>query len=230
MSKTGAADPTPPASRVERSRQAARTTYDRLSGWYDLLAGSEQTFNSRGLAMLGVRHDERVLEIGSGTGHTVAALSRHARLVAGVDLSYGMARAARRRLRQQGLQSDVLLGLADGTRLPFASGCFDAVFSAFTLELFDTPEIPVVLQEIWRVLRVGGRIGLVALSLPERASVMVRVYEWFHRMLPAYVDCRPIPAAGLVRQNGFTIRQRELGSMWGLPVEIIVGDKMASSL
>lgn len=221
--------PTPSASRVERSKQAARRTYDRLSGWYDLLASSEQAYNSRGLAMLDVQKDERVLEIGFGTGHALVTLSNRACLVAGIDLSYGMAKAAQKRLKQAGLQSNTLLGLADGIKLPFPSGCFDAAFTAFTLELFDTPEIPMVLQEIWRVLHISGRIGLVALSLPDRAGMMVRIYEWFHRALPAYVDCRPIPAARLVRQSGFAIREQECGSMWGLPVEIIEGYKVTSS-
>ncbi len=175
--------------------------------------------------MLDVQRDERVLEIGFGTGHALAALSNHAYLVAGIDLSFGMARVAGKRLLQRGSQSNTLLSLADGIRLPFPSGCFDAAFTAFTLELFDTPEIPVVLHEIWRVLRIGGRIGLVALSLPDRAGMMVRIYELFHRLLPAYVDCRPIPAARLVRQRGFAIREEERGSMWGLPVEIVIGVK-----
>lgn len=230
MPKIKAAKPIPSASRVERSHQAARTTYDRLSGWYDLLAGSEQIHNSRGLAMLDVQRDERVLEIGFGTGHTLTALSTRACLAAGIDLSFGMARVASKRLMQQGLQANTLLSLADGIRLPFPSGCFDAAFTAFTLELFDTPEIPVVLQEIWRVLRIGGRVGLVALSLPDRAGMMVRIYEWFHRALPAYVDCRPILAARLVGQSGFAIREEEHGSMWGLPVEIVIGVKAGFSL
>lgn len=212
-------------SSVERSRQAARNTYDRLSGWYDLLAGSEESFNNRALAMLNARPGERILELGFGTGHSLVELVKHGCRVAGVDLSPGMARAARTRLRKKDMLSGVLLSLGDGARLPYPARCFDAVFTAFTLELFDTPEIPAVLQEIRRVLRAGGRLGLVSLSLPERPGAMVRIYEWFHRVLPAYVDCRPIPAAKWLSQNGYDIRQMEQRSMWGLPVDIIVGMK-----
>ncbi len=66
---------------------------------------------------------------------------------------------------------------------------------------------------------------MVSLSLPEQPGRLVRLYEWFHRTLPGWIDCRPIPAAALVRQSGFAIRQDECGSMWGLPVEILCAVK-----
>lgn len=213
-----------PISRVTRSRQAARAAYDRLSRWYDWFSGSEEAFNRRALDMLDPRPGERVLEVGCGTGHTIAALAARGCRAYGVDLSLGMARAARSRLRRKKLLADTCLGLADAARLPYAPACFDLAFCAFTLELFDTPEISAVLNEMRRVLRPGGRVGVVALSLPERPGGMVRVYEWFHRALPAVVDCRPIPTAWLLRQNGFQVRQMECQNMWGLPVDMVVGE------
>jgi ubiquinone/menaquinone biosynthesis C-methylase UbiE len=196
--------------------------YDRLSRWYDWLAGSEETFNRRGVEMLELAQGERLLEIGFGTGKTLAGLPLLGLKAAGVDLSFGMARTARARLRKMGLESRILLNLGDAVRLPFPPGCFDAVFTGFTLELFDTPEIPCVLDEIHRVLREDGRLGIVSLSLPEQPGYMLRVYEWFHRTLPAYVDCRPIPVAALQKQNGFQVCKIECRMMWGLPVEIVM--------
>jgi demethylmenaquinone methyltransferase/2-methoxy-6-polyprenyl-1,4-benzoquinol methylase len=219
-------------SRVTRTRQAARAAYDRLSRWYDLFAGSEEVYNRRGLEMLGVSASETVLEIGFGTGHSLLALAGQVGIggrVIGIDLSYGMAREARERVRKSGLvascEARVLLHQGDASRLPYPAEYFDAVFIAFTLELFDTPEIPRVLQEIYRVLRSSGRFNVVSLSLPERPGRMVRLYEWLHQALPAWVDCRPIPVAALVRQNGFTVRQAACDSMWGLPVEMVCGVK-----
>ena len=93
----------------------------------------------------------------SGTGHSLAQLADAVGAegkVFGIDLSEGMRARARERL----------LSCGDATRLSYPDGSIDAVFMSFTLELFDTPEIPQVLAECKRVLRAGGRIGVVAIT------------------------------------------------------------------
>ncbi len=175
--------------------------------------------------MLDVQPAEKALEIGFGTGRILQSLASHASRAVGIDLSYGMACVAHSRLAKHNLLSNVVLTLGDGLQLPYPGGFFDAVFASFTLELFDTQEIPLVLRETRRVLRAGGRLGVVSLSLPERPGIMVRIYEWFHMIMPGIVDCHPIPAASLLQQNGFAIRQVECKNMWGLPVEMVVAEK-----
>lgn len=212
--------------RVPRPKTAARRYYDRLSRWYDWLAGSEHTFTDAALDLLAARSGEAVLEIGFGAGRSLERLAGEAGpagRTAGVDLSWGMARAARERLHHAGCGA--ALHLADAAALPFAAQCFDAVFISFTLELFDSPEIPRVLGEIRRVLRPRGRLAVAALDRPDPPGTAVRVYEWFHRALPVLVDCRPIPLDGLLGAAGFTIQHCRRGWMWGLPVAVALGWK-----
>jgi demethylmenaquinone methyltransferase/2-methoxy-6-polyprenyl-1,4-benzoquinol methylase len=210
-------------SRVTRTKAEARRTYDRLSRWYDALAGpSERRFTMRGLELLRVQPGERVLEIGCGTGHALVQLARTAGRAYGVDLSVGMEAVARRRIAAAGWAGAVHLGLADAARLPFAASAFDATFMSFTLELFDTPEIPLVLAECRRVLRPGGRLGVVSLARAD--NLAVRLYEWAHRHFPQAVDCRPILVQNVLEQSGFHINAHEAAAMWGLPVDIVVAD------
>jgi len=216
-------------ARVTRSKAEAERGYDRLSRWYDLLAeGSERRARDAALRMLGAREGETVLEIGFGTGHGIVALAQGVGTsgrVYGIDLSPGMLRVAEARVRKAGLSERVQLQLGDATRLPFREGFFNAVFLSFVLELFDTPEIPVVLAECRRVLRMGGRIGVVALSKQGRPGMAARLYEWAHRRFPALVDCRPIHVRRAVQQAGFQPMEVAETSMWWLPVEIVVARK-----
>lgn len=110
----------------------------------------------------------------------------------------------------------------DGQVLPFRAEVFDAVFMSFTLELFDTPDIPRVLAEVRRVLTPGGRLGAVSMSKEGEAGTLLRLYEWVHMRWPAYVDCRPIYLERALKDAGFGIHSKERASMLGLPGEIIV--------
>jgi ubiquinone/menaquinone biosynthesis C-methylase UbiE len=212
---------------VERSKESARAAYDRLSKWYDLLAGSsEKKFADIGLQKLDVKAGEKILEIGFGTGGSLVSLvglAGRTGKVYGVDLSTGMFRVAQGKLKKNGILSRVELQCADAVHLPYPDNFFDAVFMSFVLELFDTPELPLVLQECKRVLQSNGRIGVVALSKQKRLSV--RMYEWFHMRFPAYVDCRPIFARKTIEQAGFQIMDTTEMLMWGLPVDIVVAQK-----
>jgi demethylmenaquinone methyltransferase/2-methoxy-6-polyprenyl-1,4-benzoquinol methylase len=202
-----------------------------MSRWYDFLAGSEQKFVQAGLEQLGAQPGEDVLEVGYGTGAALVALAQAVQpegRVHGIDLSMGMSRMAREKLRRAELASRVDLTCGDGARLPYPADCFDALFMSFTLELFDTPEIPRVLAECRRVLKAQGRLGVVSLAKDRDPSLMVRLYEWFHRQFPAYIDCRPIPVQALLKRNRFQVRKQQRATMWGLPVEIVVAYPTAS--
>lgn len=205
-------------------RHPSAITYNRFSRWYDLLAGSsERQFVHLGLTMLAVQPGERVLEIGCGTGHGLVALAAACApegCVAGVDISPRMLAISARRTSHR--SQPVLLTCADAVSLPFSAQGFDAVFMSFTLELFSDDQIPLVLAECLRVLSISGRLGVVSLAAQPRPNLMARLYEWTHRRLPRWVDCRPIDAARLLQQAGFHLQQHLQLRMWGLPVSLIV--------
>ncbi len=95
---------------------------------------------------------------------------------------------------------------------------------SFTLELFDTAEIPRVLMECRRVLKRGGRLVVVAVSKEGKEGLMVRAFEWTHRHFPNLMDCRPIFVRGALEAAELTVDDATIEHMW-VPDEIVRGLK-----
>jgi ubiquinone/menaquinone biosynthesis C-methylase UbiE len=172
-----------------------------------------------------------VLELGCGDGGALVTLARAvgpAGEVAGLDLSPEMIRRASARLGREGLAGQTKLVVGDASSIPFADASLDALFMSFTLELFDTPEIPLVLAECRRVLRPGGRIGVVSLSRAAPVRWPTRLYERLHDRFPATLDCRPIHARLALEAAGFGEARSTFVPLWGLRAEAVVAVRLDS--
>ncbi|MCA9083476.1 MAG: methyltransferase domain-containing protein [Planctomycetaceae bacterium] len=203
--------------------------YDRISHVYDLIAdGGEHEARERGLRQLAVQPGESVLEIGYGTGHSLVQLAQAvgpSGQVTGVDLSSGMHDVASKRVSEANLQSRVRLLVGEVPPLPFSDDQFDVVTMSFTLELFPLNVIPEVLHECRRVLRPGGRLGIVSMAkVPddETESLLEKTYVWMHQHFPHIVDCQPIPLEQLLTEAGFTLSVHERISLFTMPVAVVV--------
>lgn len=211
----------------QTARNRTRSFYDRISRGYDLMAdSSEHAIRERGIRALGLSRGQRVLEVGYGTGHGLVGLA-HAvgktGQVHGVDISSGMTAVARARIESAGLRH-VTLTVGDARALCFRSNVFDAVFMSFTLELFESA-IPDVLAEVHRVLRDGGRLGVVAMAETGETNPMIDLYHWAHRQWPHLVDCRPIDVATVLHAARFQTETAGASAIWTLPVVVAIGVK-----
>lgn len=215
-----------PISSVTRSHVEARANYDALSRWYDALEGGwERRPREKAMRGLVIPPYARVLEIGCGTGTSLADLAGKVGMggrVFGVDLSAGMLRVAKNRIQKQNFSNQVFLYQADALFLPYSEKSFDALFISFAIELFDTPEIPQFLIECRRVLKPDGMVSIVATSKIGGIGWVISLYEFFHRVFPRVVDCRPIYASRSLENSGFKIISMETESLWGIGLELVV--------
>ena len=212
---------------VPTTRDETRESYDRVAPLYGLLEGFwERNARAAGLDALEARRGERVIDIGCGPGLAVCEMADAVGpegWVIGVDLSSEMCTLAGRRLKGCASSGTDAVVQADAVHLPFADSSFDAGFMSFTLELFDTPEIPAVLAECRRVLRPGGRLAVVALDKRHPAPLMQRVYERGHERFPHVLDCRPIHVEASLAEAGYSLGVVRHLSIWGLPIAVAVG-------
>jgi ubiquinone/menaquinone biosynthesis C-methylase UbiE len=228
MNRTTDSFARPAVLRVFQTKDQTRAFYNKISRVYDLLADrSEAPVRKAGLDLLKIRAGESVLEIGFGTGHSLVTLAKAVGprgMVFGLDLSDKMVKLGKENLARAGLLGRGKLRSGDAAQLPYAAASLDAVFMSFTLELFDTPEIPQVLRECRRVLRPGGRIVVVGMSKDGPGEPLISVFEWGHKHFPNFLDCRPIFVRAALEQAGFEIQKALKKHMW-IPVEVILAIK-----
>ena len=222
-----------PRRRAEPRSGSRATYYDRLSVFYDWIAeASEGRPRQHALRALGVGQGDKVLEIGVGTGRALPALARGVGAggwVCGIDVSPGMLRVAVRHSVSLKIRHRVALQRADARALPYRSETLDAVFMSFTLELFDEPDIPLVLREVRRVLRPAGRVGVVSLVEGNPSTRPARLYQWFRRRWPRLIDCRPIPLEAVLGHAGLRLQASEALEVSGLPVRAVIAIKPSGS-
>lgn len=206
--------------RVFQTKDEVRAFYDKIAGVYDLLAEhSERPVRQAGLELLAPEPGESILEVGCGTGHCLRwlanAVGSQGR-VFGVDISEGMLEEAQKLVSHQNVE----LHRCDAAQIPFADASFDGIFTSFTLELFDTPELPDVLREWRRVLKPDGRVVVVSISKEGHPNLISKAFEWTHRHFPNLMDCRPIYVRRALEAAKFFIEGSRLEMMW-VPVEIV---------
>ncbi len=159
MPKEVSLDYEPGVLRVLQTKSETKAFYDKIAKVYDLLAEhSERPMREAGLRLLAAGPGEHMLEIGFGTGHILAELAEAVGptgKVFGIDLSENMLAHARDLLSSKGLLDRVSLDCGDAESLPYGDDSMDGIFMCFTLELFDTPDIPKVLVRVQARLAAG---------------------------------------------------------------------------
>ena len=117
------------------------------------------------------RPGQRVLDVATGTGLVAFELVRRgAGSVVALDQSEAMlAGAAARRSALPGLGARVELVRGEAERLPFADAEFDALTFTYLLRYVDDRD--ATMRELARVLKPGGRIGMVEFGVPASAPL-----------------------------------------------------------
>ena len=130
---------------------------------------------------------ETVLEVGCGSGAFTRLAARRldgANPITAIDINLFLLREAAALAEEEGLAHRITFGEGNAERLPFEDASFDHAYSVTVLEECDAE---LALRELRRVVRPGGRVGVVvrATELPHTWNVELP------EPLRSKVDTRP---------------------------------------
>ncbi|MGK0486030.1 MAG: SAM-dependent methyltransferase [Myxococcota bacterium] len=108
--------------------------------------------------------NERVLDIGSGPGHTALLFATKAQRVVASDPTQAMLDQGKRLAQERGLDN-VTFECTSAEKMPFADAAFDRVTSRQSAHHY--ADVPAALREVARVLAPTGRFVLVDTFSPE---------------------------------------------------------------
>ena len=107
----------------------------------------------------------RILDVATGTGMVAFAEAARGAEVTGLDQSEAMLAGARARLaRTPELAGRLSFVEGEAEALPYPDGHFDALSFTYLLRYVDDPS--ATMRELARVVRPGGRIGMVEFGVP----------------------------------------------------------------
>ena len=170
--------------------EGVRAMFDRIAPVYDAMnhvmtAGLDRRWRAA-TAAKAVRPGDRVLDSCCGTGDLALACARAGGHVTGLDFSERMLERARRKSGEmEWVQGDALA-------LPFENGSFDAATVGFGVR--NLADVELGLRELRRVLRDGGRVGVLEITRPR--GLLAPFYRvWFDGIVPLLGKVLPGGAA-----------------------------------
>lgn len=102
--------------------------------------------------------------------------------VTGVDLSEGMLAVMDEKVKKAGLEKLISHETGDSEHLRFEDNSFDRITIAFGIRNFENRE--ACLKELLRILRPGGRLVILELSVPSNAVIRWCYNLYFLHVLP----------------------------------------------
>ena len=165
--------------------------FDRIAGSYDLMnsvmtAGLHHRWRERAADLARVGPGSRALDVATGTGDLALVLA--ARIgpggeVVGSDFSEGMLDRARAKPLRDGA-APVRWESGNALALPYEDASFDAATVGFGARNFS--DLERGLAEMARVVRPGGRVVILEITMPTRPPLSTFFSVWFDRVVPFF--------------------------------------------
>lgn len=147
--------------KIEEIKRYRRKFYDTHASvydksWWECEESEEEMEGFKKLVK--VKSGELVLDVATGTGIFLIEMAKDGAICYGIDASPKMLEQLRRKIKQQGLESNVKeIYVCEADKLPYRDDFFDWVTCIGMLEYYSIEYAETVLNEIRRVLKPGEK-------------------------------------------------------------------------
>jgi len=158
---------------ILEDKSRARLFYKYLSKVYDTVNPFiwNEEMREEAIGMLDIDEDDRVLDVGCGTGFATEGLLERTENVHGLDQSVHQMEKAWAKL---GKHDPVQFARGDAERLPYQTDSFDVIWSSGSIEYWPHPV--AALREFRRVVKPGGQVLVVGPNNP-KSSIAQKVAD-----------------------------------------------------
>jgi len=149
----------------DQQKELVREHFTRTAQVFGDYALASRVGEAERLAqMVGAGGDDRAVDIACGPGTLALRFARHVRWICGLDLTPAILKRARRSAVEENLRN-LAFAIGDAHALPFADGSLDIAVTSYSLHHMSDPAR--VIGEMARVVKRGGRAGVVDIFVPE---------------------------------------------------------------
>ena len=192
---------------ILEDKSNARLFYRYFSRVYDTINPYiwDDRMRNQALEWFDADRDDRVLDVGAGTGFATEGLLNHVDEVYALDQSRGQFEQA---FTKFGKRGKVHFHMGDAERLPFKDNSFDKLWSSGSIEYW--PDPVAALREFRRVVKPGGTVLVVGPDYPK-----LSVFQKLADAIMLFYDAEE--AEGMFSEAGFEgtrhfIQQRHRGT------------------
>jgi ubiquinone/menaquinone biosynthesis C-methylase UbiE len=200
--------------------------YDSVAKVYDIWGNlTELKARNRALGLAEIKNGQNILEVAVGTGlafYDIVKRNPDGTNI-GIDISAGMLKKAKKRLSQLS-GANYVLKQASAFDLEEDDEKFDVLINNYMFDLIRFDQMAAILKEFKRVLKKGGKLVLVNMTVGEKFGS--GIYDLLYRISPRMMGgCRGIRLSGKLAKHGFQVNRREYHQQSLFPSEVIVAQK-----
>jgi ubiquinone/menaquinone biosynthesis C-methylase UbiE len=208
------------------SQNEIAKVYDSLANVYDIWGNlTESKARNRALELAEIKNGQNILEVAVGTGLAFFEIVKRNPdgTNIGIDISAGMLKKAGKRLSPLS-EAHYVLKKSSAFDLDSEDAQFDVLMNNYMFDLISFDRMDAVLKEFNRVLKKGGKLVLVNMTLGEKFGS--GIYDLIYRISPRLMGgCRGIRLSEKLKEHGFHIELREYHQQCLFPSEVILAHK-----